>query len=76
MDHNLGEILKHARTKKKITQQELAVQIGATRARVSYWENNKALPSSDRLIRIIKILDIKTELFENLTINDPGHIGV
>ena len=41
----LGDWLKKEREKRNITQFEVAESVGVSQAKVSFWENNKSLPS-------------------------------
>ena len=41
----LGDWLKKEREKRNITQFAVAESVGVSQAKVSFWENNKSLPS-------------------------------
>ena len=58
-----GSNLKYYRTKKGLTQKELAEEIGYTEKSVSKWEKGKGLPTAEMLIRL-------SELFEFLGAKD------
>ena len=54
------------RKKQKITQCELANKMGISQANVSQWENGEALPRTDKLPLLAKILNCTIdELFGN-----------
>ena len=46
-----SERLKTLRKEKKLTQKELAEQIGIKRNSYSDWENNKTSPSFENLVK-------------------------
>jgi transcriptional regulator with XRE-family HTH domain len=54
----LGEKIKSARIKKKITQKELGRKLGYAQPIVNCWENGKREPGANTYIKLIKILDI------------------
>jgi len=41
----LGDWMKREREKRNITQLEVAESVGVSQAKISFWENNKTLPS-------------------------------
>ena len=54
----VSEILKEARTKKGMTQQELADCVYVTRQTISKWELGKSVPDEASLRLLYKCLDI------------------
>ena len=60
---DIASIIKAGRTKKKISQEELAKRVGVTKNNVWAWENNKYVPAGDVLIRLALELDIVSDLF-------------
>ncbi len=48
--------IKKAREKAGLTQQELADKLGVGQSAVAMWESQKALPRTDRLPVLAKIL--------------------
>ena len=48
---------------KKISQRQLAKELGITPAALSAWETNRRHPPAHKLIKVAKILDIVNELF-------------
>lgn len=56
---NFGERLKRSRKAKKLTQAELAARLDRDFTSISKWENNKAEPDRETLIKLSDILDVK-----------------
>lgn len=75
---NLPERLKFFRIKANMTTQEVSNYLGKTQSTISMWENGKALPSVETMLKICnlyKINDINelidcTECYENENSND------
>lgn len=59
---SVGKHIKHLRTSKHMTPEQLAERLFVTRQAVSAWETEKALPDVDTLERIASTLD--TEVTE------------
>lgn len=59
----LGKIIKSGRTKKGLTQDELAKLLGVTKVSIWSWESGRYVPDGKILIRLAEILDIVFELF-------------
>lgn len=57
----MGERLKAARKKKKVTAEQLADRLGVTKAAVSAWETDRAYPGVDNLIGICEYLDVSAD---------------
>ena len=55
------ERLKELRTAKKLTQKELAEQIGIQQGSYTNWENGKREPNYDNLIKLSMILEASTD---------------
>lgn len=55
---NFGEQIKRLRTKKNITQQQMADKIGVSRQAISNWENDRNLPDIEMLIIISQTFNI------------------
>ena len=58
----VGKRIKQFRSKKRLTQEELAFQIGTSAAYISNIESGKKKPSLQKLAQIAEVLDV--------TIND------
>lgn len=58
MDSTFGKRLKSARTSLKLTQKELASQIGVKHNSISDWENDKNKPDPDTIELLCGALEI------------------
>lgn len=56
-----GERLKKARKAKKLTQKELAEIIGTTESNVGHYENDRAYPKAEAIIKICLELNISSD---------------
>lgn len=65
MNKNIGELVKQARNKNRITQQKLAENTGISRSYLSDIEANRYNPSTEKLIILAKELDIDLNLLKN-----------
>ncbi|SCW48858.1 Transcriptional regulator, contains XRE-family HTH domain [Ruminococcaceae bacterium YRB3002] len=68
----LGSKIKELRKKHHISQESLADRIGVSRATLSRWERNEAVPDSDQLTRIADALqvDIRFLLSNDKSVSD------
>lgn len=57
----IGERLLELRTKKQMTQEELAERLGVTRQSVSKWESNGTFPNMNKLIDICEIFQVSLD---------------
>jgi len=57
----LGEVLRARRRELRLTQRELAAQLGVKPAHVAYLELDRRRPSLKLLSRIAQVLDLKRE---------------
>lgn len=55
---NLGDRVKLARKRSKLTQDELAEKLGVTTRTINHYENNQRNPKRNMLIAIAKVCDI------------------
>ena len=53
---NLGNIIKMARIKKNLSQEELGKFLKVTGSLVSRWESNKRIPEVDTLYKLVYLL--------------------
>jgi len=62
---NIGKTIKALRTRKKITQDELAEKLFVSRQTVSNYENGKSNPDLDILVKIAEVLetDVNTLIY-------------
>ena len=59
MKHDtLGEMIQKLRKEKRLTQKELADQLGVTDKAVSKWERDKARPDTANLPQLAEMLDV------------------
>ena len=58
---NLGENIYNCRTKKSMSQTDLANALDVSRQSVSKWENNSAVPDLDRIIKMSALFDISLD---------------
>lgn len=57
-DSGLGARLRHARDRAEYNQHEIAEVLGIPREVISYWENDRRLPSSAQLARLAGAFDV------------------
>ena len=57
----LGERLRVARARQKLTLRDVAVACGCTAQAVKKWEDDISMPDSKKFIKLIAILDISAE---------------
>lgn len=62
----LGDNLRKLRAAAGLTQVELANKLGVTKQSVSNWENENIQPSVDMIIKISKLLNIKSDVLLGL----------
>ena len=58
MNETVGERIRAARAEKKLTQKELAQQVGIPYQTLQFWENGKRNPKIDNLQRVADALDV------------------
>jgi len=56
----LGDWMKKEREKRNITQLEVSEYIGVSQAKVSFWENNKSLPSVFDLYKFSCLIGLRS----------------
>jgi len=61
----VGERIKELRTLKKLTQSDLAKEVGLTYIQVGRYETQKSNPSSDVLQKLANALDTTTDYLMN-----------
>lgn len=68
-----GQQLQSMRKEKGLSQDTLAKQLFVTRQSVSQWENDKAMPSVDLLVKLSRIFDISVDrlLGKDYTDDEP-----
>lgn len=60
MNH-LGERIKKLRLEKEMTQEELAVQLNVTKATISLYENNKRIPTLEKILTIAEVFEVTVD---------------
>lgn len=58
---SIGERITELRTKRNISQMQLANAIGITRQAVSKWETDQSSPDTIHLIKLADVLDTEVE---------------
>lgn len=58
LSHNIRTI----RNEKKLSQEEIAVQLNVVRQTVSKWEKGLSVPDAQLLIKLAKILDVSVSV--------------
>ena len=72
MNKTIGETIKELRKQRKLTQEELAEQIGVTPQAISRWERNVGYPDVVQIVPLAKAFEVSTdEIFGvNITSDD------
>jgi transcriptional regulator with XRE-family HTH domain len=72
----LGSKIKRLRKSLDLTQSELAKKIGADAVRVSTYENDKVMPSSEVLIKLAEVFNVSVDYLvrENIDSFSPVNI--
>ncbi|BBM84680.1 helix-turn-helix domain-containing protein [Candidatus Uabimicrobium amorphum] len=60
---DVGEIINTGMKRKGLSQRELAEQLDVSQPNVAKWVSGKMMPRADKLIEIIKILDLYDDFF-------------
>lgn len=68
---DFGERLRHARRRAKLSQQELAEQIGASRSSVARWERGNDIPSAKTVWHMAERLGVASRYLLGLR-DDPS----
>lgn len=71
---NIGNKLKSLRIEKKLTQKQIADQIGLAISAVSSYESGSRYPSYDVLVRLAHIFHVSTDYLLGMT--DKRNIDV
>lgn len=61
-----GEQIKKARERKRLTQEELAEQMGVSWQAVSKWEADKSRPTAAKLAALSKALEIPEDMWDTI----------
>lgn len=65
----IGNFIRELRTKKRLSQKDLANQLGVTVAAVSKWENGKNIPDISNLKAIAELFEVSLTEIINGEIN-------
>ena len=65
------DILLELRTKKGLSQDELAEKVFVTRQAVSRWESGAAKPDADKIVAICDLFGVSADYLLGLTDEDP-----
>lgn len=60
---NLGEKIYQQRTKKKLSQGDLAEMLNVSRQSISKWENNTATPDLDKIVKMSELFEVSLDEF-------------
>ncbi|MCC6094706.1 MAG: helix-turn-helix domain-containing protein [Eubacterium sp.] len=69
MENNIEEILKAARNRSGMTQEEVAEKIQVSRVTLSHWETGKSLPD---ILSVLKLSDLYQLSLDVLLKGDTG----
>jgi len=58
---NLGEKIYQQRTKKRLSQGDLAEMLNVSRQSISKWENNTATPDLEKIVKMSEIFEISLD---------------
>lgn len=58
---DFGKQIKQMRLERKLTQEQMAEQLGVSRQAVSNWENNKNLPDLELIISISRLFSVSLD---------------
>ena len=68
----IGETIQRLRTKRRLSQEQLAELVGVSRQAVSKWEVGDAVPDTDKLVPLARALKISVdELLGNVPEGPP-----
>lgn len=73
---NLGNKITELRKINKLSQEELADKLDISRQSISLWETNQSMPSTEKLIELAKIFNVKIDdlINSDLVKNDASII--
>lgn len=61
MENRIGEIIKLLRTKRNMTQHDLAQVVGLTATGISYWESGKAKPDVSMINKLADYFNVSID---------------
>ena len=69
-NNSFGETIKQLRIKKKLSQKDLADQLGICNTTLSQYEKNKRAPKFETLLKLADILSVSTDYLLNADAGD------
>ena len=79
MEIQIAERLQRLRTKRGLSQEELAGKLGVSRQAVSKWERGESSPDTDNLLALAKVYDLTIDEMlysENLTSDQKNVVNL
>nr|WP_051527138.1 helix-turn-helix transcriptional regulator [[Eubacterium] cellulosolvens] len=71
---SLGQFISTRRKHMRLTQEELADQVGVSKSAIAKWETDGGLPDRDNLRRIAEVMDVSVdELHRIIEQPEPNH---
>ena len=70
MNQNMGQIIKHLRKERNLTQEELAEQLNVSAQAISKWENGTSMPDISQVVPIANFFEISTDILFSRSINE------
>ena len=71
----IGSLLKEARLKAKLTQEEVAESLGVSRQSISNWENNKTYPDVLNVIALIDLYQVSLDVLLKGSVDYMQHLN-
>lgn len=69
----LGERLKEVRKRCRLTQEQAAEEVHVSKFAISSWEQNKSLPSIDKLTALCTLYDVSADYLLGLADDNSGY---
>lgn len=63
LKQNFGAFIKKHRIAKKMTQEELAAELGLTTKSVCYFENGRTFPTQENIFKLTSLLEMSLDEF-------------
>lgn len=71
----LGQVIRHYRKERKLTQTRLAQALGVSQGLISFWESGRDEPSIEMLRQLASTLEIPTSaLVEGIAKKQPEQL--
>ena len=71
----IGSLLKEARLKAKLTQEEVAESLGVSRQSISNWENNKTYPDVLNVIALSDLYQVSLDVLLKGSVDYMQHLN-